>query len=123
MDLQLAVQRVGLADYVGGQPAESSVTVARRVAQARQAQRERLRRWNYATNSEVQGRILRGELGLPRAVTASLDQALDRNLVSARGWDRVLRVAWTIADLAHRDRPDADDVVTALGFRLQERAA
>ena len=43
--------------------------------------------------------------------------------MSARGWDRVLRVAWTIADLADRDRPDADDVVTALGFRLQERAA
>jgi magnesium chelatase family protein len=82
-----------------------------------------LRPWNYATNAEVQGRILRGELALPRAVTASLDRALDRNLVSARGWDRVLRVAWTVSDLAGRARPDADDVVTALGFRLQERAA
>ena len=123
VDLQLAVQRVGLADYVGGQPAESSATVAQRVARARKAQRERLRRWNYATNSEVQGRVLRGELALPRSVTASLDQALDRNLVSARGWDRVLRVAWTISDLAGSCRPDADDVVTALGFRLQERSA
>ncbi len=123
VDLQLAVQRVGLIDYVGGQPTETSATVAHRVAQARKAQRERLRRWNYATNSEVQGRVLRGDLGLPRTVTASLDQALDRNLVSARGWDRVLRVAWTISDLAGRSRPEADDVVTALGFRLQERAA
>jgi magnesium chelatase family protein len=42
--------------------------------------------------------------------------------VSARGWDRVLRVAWTISDLAGRDTPEADDVVTALGFRLQESA-
>ncbi|BBE23025.1 hypothetical protein MN0502_19080 [Arthrobacter sp. MN05-02] len=123
VDLQLAVQRVGLADYVGGASPEASAAVALRVAAARGAQRERLRPWNYATNAEVQGRVLRGELALPRTVTASLDKALDRNLVSARGWDRVLRVAWTIADLAGRLRPDADDVVTALGFRLQESAA
>lgn len=123
VDLQLAVQRVGLADYVDERPAEASAAVAARVSDARGAQRERLQRWHYATNAEVQGRILRGDLALPRAVTASLDRALDRNLVSARGWDRVLRVAWTIADIAGRARPDADDVVTALGFRLQERAA
>ncbi|MDN4611322.1 YifB family Mg chelatase-like AAA ATPase [Arthrobacter burdickii] len=123
VDLQLAVQRVGLADYAAGGSAETSARVAERVAAARSAQRDRLRPWNYATNAEVQGRILRGELALPRAVTASLDRALDRNLVSARGWDRVLRVAWTVSDLAGRARPDADDVVTALGFRLQERAA
>ena len=123
VDLQLAVQRLSLADYVDVRSPESSAAVAGRVAEARAAQRERLHRWNYTTNAEVQGRILRGELALPRAVTASLDRALDRNLVSGRGWDRVLRVAWTIADLGGRSRPDADDVVTALGFRLQERAA
>lgn len=123
VDLQLAVQRVGLADYAGGASAEASAAVALRVAAARDAQRERLRPWNYSTNAEVQGRVLRGELALPRTVTASLDKALDRNLVSARGWDRVLRVAWTISDLAGRLRPDADDVVTALGFRLHESAA
>ncbi|WP_459310858.1 YifB family Mg chelatase-like AAA ATPase [Arthrobacter sp. MDT2-2] len=123
VDLQLAVQRVSLADYADVRPAETSARVAERVAAARSAQRERLRPWNYATNAEVQGRILRGELALPRTVTASLDRALDRNLVSACGWDRVLRVAWTVSDLAGRARPDADDVVTALGFRLQERAA
>lgn len=123
VDLQLAVQRVSLADYADARSSETSAIVAGRVAEARAAQRDRLRHWDYATNAEVQGRILRGELALPRAVTASVDRALERNLVSARGWDRVLRVAWTISDLAGRVRPDADDVVTALGFRLQERAA
>ncbi|MEC5198284.1 magnesium chelatase family protein [Arthrobacter sp. PL16] len=122
VDLQVVVQRVSLADYAGGTSAETSAVVAARVAGARAAQRSRLRRWNYTTNSEVQGRILRGDLALPRKVTASLDKALDRSLVSARGWDRVLRVAWTISDLAGRDTPEADDVVTALGFRLQESA-
>jgi magnesium chelatase family protein len=123
VDLQLAVQRVGLADYLGGASAERSAVVAARVGAARDAQRERLGPWKYATNAEVQGRVLRGDLALPRTVTASLDRALERNLVSARGWDRVLRVAWTISDLAGRQRPIADDVTTALSFRLQERAA
>lgn len=123
VDLQLVVQRVSLADYADGASSEASSVVAARVAEARAAQRARLGRWSYATNSEVQGRILRGELALSRRVTAPLDRALDRSLVSARGWDRVLRVAWTICDLSGRGSPDADDVVTALGFRLQERAA
>jgi magnesium chelatase family protein len=123
VDLQLAVHRVALNDYVSGAAGESSAVVAARVAEARRAQSERLSRLECATNSEVRGRMLRGELRLARAVTASLDRALDRNLVSARGWDRVLRVAWTIADLAGHATPDADDVSMALGFRLQERSA
>jgi magnesium chelatase family protein len=123
VDLQLAVRQVTLNDFVEGAAGESSAVVAARVAEARQAQSQRLSGWGCATNSEVRGRVLRNELRLPRTVTAALDRALDRNLVSARGWDRVLRVAWTIADLGGHSAPDADDVSLALGFRLQERAA
>ncbi|WP_026549160.1 YifB family Mg chelatase-like AAA ATPase [Arthrobacter sp. Br18] len=123
VDLQLAVQRVALHDYVGGAAAESTTAVALRVARARQAQAVRLAPWGYSTNSDVQGKILREELRLPRSVTGSLDRALDRNLVSARGWDRTLRVAWTVADLQGHSQPDADDVGMALSLRLQERAA
>jgi magnesium chelatase family protein len=123
VDLQLAVRQVTLNDFVEGAAGESSAVVAARVAEARRAQSQRLSGWGCATNSEVRGRVLRNELRLPRTVTAALDRALDRNLVSARGWDRVLRVAWTIADLGGHSAPDADDVSLALGFRLQERAA
>ncbi len=52
-----------------------------------------------------------------------MDRALERGLVSARGWDRVLKVAWPVSDLAGHVHPDPDDVSVALGFRLQERAA
>ncbi|MHA7264082.1 YifB family Mg chelatase-like AAA ATPase [Arthrobacter sp. TMN-37] len=123
VDLQLAVNRVALTDYVSGTAGESSSTVAARVNAARSAQAERLSRWGCSTNSELRGRILRDELRLPRSVTAALDRALERGLVSARGWDRVLKVAWTVADLAGHAQPDPDDVAVALGFRLQERAA
>ena len=43
---------------------------------------------------------------------------LERGELSARGFDRILRLAWTVADLAGRDRPDAADVGEALFFRM-----
>ena len=48
---------------------------------------------------------------------APLKTALDRGLLSIRGVDRTLRVAWTLADLAGRTSPGLDDVTTALSFR------
>jgi magnesium chelatase family protein len=48
---------------------------------------------------------------------APLRAALDRGLLSIRGVDRTLRVAWTLADLAGRSSPGVDDVATALSFR------
>jgi magnesium chelatase family protein len=46
-----------------------------------------------------------------------LRTALDRGLMSIRGFDRTLRVAWTLADLAGRTSPGRDEVATALSFR------
>jgi magnesium chelatase family protein len=46
-----------------------------------------------------------------------LRRALDRGLMSIRGLDRTLRVAWTLADLAGRTSPGHDEVATALSFR------
>ena len=45
------------------------------------------------------------------------ERNLERGLLTARGLDRVLRVAWTVADLAGHDRPDATDVALALQLR------
>ena len=47
-----------------------------------------------------------------------LDAALAQGQVSPRGLDRVLKLSWTLADLAERDRPTADDVAAALDLRL-----
>ena len=47
---------------------------------------------------------------------------MERGLLTARGLDRVLRVAWTVADLAGHDRPDATDVALALELRTGSAA-
>ena len=123
VDLQLTVQRVSVADYFSAGAPESSAAVAARVLQARHLQHERLQPLGCTTNAEVPGALLREVLRPPGRATAALDRALERQLLTARGYDRVLRVAWTIADLSGHTAPDADDVGQALGFRTQGAAA
>jgi magnesium chelatase family protein len=104
---------------------EPSAIVAERVRRARERAAER---WSLAgdwvTNAQVPGRVLRvGAFRLSAAVTANLDRALERGLISLRGYDRTLRVAWTRADLAGKSRPDADDVGLALLLRAGTQVA
>ena len=96
--------------------AEASRAVRERVYQARDRQLRRLRGTPWCTNSEVPGTQLRRELPAPKDVTI-LDAALDRGLLSTRGVDKVLRVAWSLADLAGHDRICGDDLAAAMGLR------
>ena len=107
-----------LQDFAAAGTAEPSEAVAGRVAQARERQADRLGRLGCETNSEVPGTVLRGALRPGRSSTAALDRAMDRQTLTARGYDRVLRVAWSVADLAGHDSPDADDIEGGGTLRL-----
>jgi magnesium chelatase family protein len=96
---------------------ESTRVVRARVTAAREAAAQRWRAHGVHTNAEVSGPLLRQRFGLSRAVMAPLRQALDRGILSIRGVDRTIRVAWTLADLGGRLQPGVEDVKTAMGFR------
>ncbi|MEX5295825.1 YifB family Mg chelatase-like AAA ATPase [Kocuria sp. CPCC 205268] len=118
VDLQIAVPTVSYGELAAGAGrGESTAEVSVRVARARAAQAERLRHLGVCTNAELGGSLLRGVLRPPHAVTAPLERAMDRGSLTARGHQRVLRVAWTLADLEGRSAPVLDDVDTALYFR------
>jgi magnesium chelatase family protein len=102
------------------QRAESSAVVAERVVEARDRQRRRLVGSGWQTNGEVSGTYLRRHLPLPDGLQA-VDDAVDRGRLSARGVDKVLRLAWTVADLAGRDVPGRDDLAVALAMRRGEQ--
>jgi magnesium chelatase family protein len=102
--------------------AESTATVRERVLAARAAAAERWAGQGWRTNAEVPGPVLRTRFALPRSAVRPLDAGLRAGELTARGADRALRVAWTLADLAGRDRPDQALVETALFFR-DRRAA
>ncbi|MEV4006385.1 YifB family Mg chelatase-like AAA ATPase [Actinomadura sp. NPDC049753] len=94
--------------------AESSKVVAERVMLARERTMRRLAGTPWRSNSEVPGPELRRRFTPPQEAMHGADEALQRGTLSARGLDRILRVAWTIADLAGHDEPGPDDVGGAL---------
>jgi magnesium chelatase family protein len=102
------------------QRAESSAAVAERVLEARNRQRRRLAGSGWQTNGEVSGTYLRRHLPLPDGLQA-VDEAVDHGRLSARGVDKVLRLAWTICDLAGRDKPGRDELAIALAMRRGEQ--
>jgi magnesium chelatase family protein len=100
------------------EPGEPSAVVAARVAAARARQAERWAGTSWRLNGQAPGPVLRGgRFRLPRHSTGSIDAAFDRGLLSMRGYDRCLRLAWTLSDLGGTDRPDADDIGRALSLR------
>jgi magnesium chelatase family protein len=95
--------------------------VAERVAKARAAAAARWSAGGWRINAEVPGpHLRRPPWRLPPADTAALRSGLDRGTLSARGFDRVLRLAWTVADLDGRDRPGHADVNEAVELRMGE---
>lgn len=124
VDLRRVVQPLSRADLLApGGGGEASATVRARVAAARAAAADRWAGRPWRLNAGAPGSVLRRELRLPAAATASASRALETGLLSARGYDRVLRVAWTLADLGGRTSPTAADVDVALGLRGVRRAA
>jgi magnesium chelatase family protein len=107
--LRAALQRV-----------ERSATVAQRVVEARARQAHRLMGSGWQTNGEVSGPYLRSHLALPDGLDI-LEDAVSRGKLSPRGVDKVLRIAWTLSDLAARDRPTRDEVAIALAMRRGEQ--
>ena len=123
VDLQIDVRAVSRAELAVSSPPESSALVAERVRGARERAARRLEGTGWSTNAEVPGRWLREALRGERSVLAPLEQATSRRVLTMRGADRVLRVAWTLADLAGRAAPSAEDVGRAMALRSRESAA
>ena len=107
---------------VVGEPAEDTSTVRARVLVARAAAADRWAAHGWRCNADVPGPALRARFALPAAVVRPLDAGLRSGELTARGADRALRVAWTVADLQGLTRPDRDSVEQALYFR-DRRAA
>ncbi len=118
VDLRIAVQPVGRAELLADRGClESTAVVAERVASARSLAASRLAGTSWRSNSEVPGRELRGRFAAEPGSLRPAERELARGTLSARGFDRVLRVAWTLADLVGRPRPGSSEVAEALGLR------
>ena len=124
IDLRVDVEPVARADLMDATvPPESSAQVAARVRRARDAATTRWRAQRWRSNADALGSVLRSRPWRPgRAALDSVERAMDQGLLSARGYDRVLRIAWTVADLAGHPSPDAGDLAEALYYRTGRQA-
>ncbi|MDA2807751.1 YifB family Mg chelatase-like AAA ATPase [Nocardiopsis suaedae] len=117
VDLKIELQPVTRGELLADQPfAETSEQVAERVAQARERSAKRFEGTPWRANAQVPGAELRRRFPVPEAARSILASAMERGEISARGVDRSLRVAWTLADLAGRGAPEPED--TAMAFAL-----
>ena len=100
---------------------ETSAAVLARVIGARDRQYRRLLDTPWRTNGEVPGSYLRKHLPLPEDL-GPLERGLSRATLSSRGVDRVLRLAWTLADLDGQDRIASHNLRVAMLMRQGELA-
>jgi magnesium chelatase family protein len=113
MDLTVAVAALPARELASAEGSEPSARIRARVEAARARQIER----DGALNARLQGRRLRNRTRLDADARRMFDCALTRLALTARGHDRVLRVARTIADLEGSAGILADHLGEALQFR------
>ena len=122
IDLHIEVPAVKFRDITGEQIGETSAQVRERVIVARKRQQERFRSKPKITcNARMGSRELKQYCILDEATLDLLKMAMTDKGLSARAYDRILKVARTIADLAGQDTLTADHVGEAIQYRSLDR--
>ena len=122
IDLHIEVVPVPVGELAADRPAESSAAIRARVVAARAVQAERFRGiGGVHTNAMMNPKMLREHCTLDSASRALLERAMERLSLSARAYDRILKVARTIADLAGEERIAAAHVAEAINYRSLDR--
>ena len=124
IDLQIEVTPVQPAELASAAPGEPSAVIRERVIRAREVQAERFCGVEGVhTNAMMNSRLLREYCRLDDASSALLTRAMEQLSLSARAYDRILKVARTIADLAGHPEIAATDVAEAIGYRSLDRGS
>lgn len=117
IDLHVKVTALPISDLQNAPAGESSAAVLARVMAARRRQLERQRK----PNAELNGKEMSDLCRLANTPQLLLAQAMDKLQLSARAYDRILRVARTLADLEGATAIDVAHISEALAYRVLDR--
>ena len=117
IDLRVQVEPVGRVDMARSDLGESSAVIRERVIAARAVAAQRFAGMGWSLNSQIPARALRSTFQPERAAMNFLHDELDRELITARGLHKIIRTAWSFADLHGHPVPTMSDVQAAHTMR------
>jgi len=121
LDIHIEVPRLAKHELVNSHAGESSKAIKDRVEEARQRQRYRFGRSKVYCNSQMKPRQLKEFCRLTDSARDFLDSAIDKLGLSARAYDRILKLSRTIADLAASDAIELEHIAEAVQYRSLDR--
>ncbi len=122
IDLHVEVTPVTYSDLASVQSGETSTTIRERVMRARRIQQERFHRHPQKNaNATLQGKTIQQHCRLNESSTKLLQAAMDKLNLSARAYDRIRKVARTIADLDGQENIETEHIAEAIQYRSLDR--
>jgi magnesium chelatase family protein len=121
IDIHIEVVPVSIAEMSNSERGESSSDIRRRVVAARDIQRQRFEGLDIHCNAMMNSSMLRKFAPLDRACSEMLEFAMSRLNLSARAYDRIIKVARTIADLEVKPNIEPQHISEAIGYRSLDR--
>lgn len=121
IDLKIDVDRVSFVDLKSDKLEESSEEVKKRVDKARQIQLERFKGEKIYCNAKMNSRLIKKYCCIDDDAEKLIETAFEKFHMSARGYNRILKVARTIADLAGSENIELAHVAEAIAYRTIEK--
>ena len=122
IDIHIEAPALGIGELRSETPGEDSASIRARVEEARDRQRFRFRSKNTRSNARMSQREIRTHCHVTDALGDLLQQAMEQLSLSARAYDRILKVARTIADLAGSETIEQPHLLEAIQYRSLDRA-
>lgn len=122
IDLYVGVMRPKYSELTATVMTEPSKDIAKRVAAAREIERERLKPWHMFTNSQMGHHQIKTTCHMGKESSDMLREVFETLHLSARSYDKIIKVARTIADLDGKETIDTKHVAEAISYRNMMRS-